>query len=163
MVAMKSADKFAEAFAAKLEALRKQRAVSDAQLAADLAALVEVSGATVRRWRKGKAKGGGLPRLDQAWALACYFGVSLDFLADESATGTGPKTTAEEYLLSRARKIGVDLTIARLVVFDLEADAISLAPGTAIRLPKHGEDVGDRKGPDPDDPAVKLDRRKRRK
>lgn len=99
----------------KIRALRDERNLSLAAVEDGLRLLgIEASYNRVRRWENG----GSMPKLDAALALAKFYHVPLDFLADDEmeTPPTEPGRSGEEKLvLKLARKAGFDATIDLLL------------------------------------------------
>ena len=76
------------ALSEKLYALRKERGLSQEQLAEGL----KVSRQAISKWESGQS----LPESDKLLALSEYFGVSLDYLLKEDRGEKGTQAPAPE-------------------------------------------------------------------
>lgn len=133
------------AFSEKLYALRKQRGLSQEELAEAL----DVSRQAISKWESGRA----LPEAGKLLSVSEYFGVSLDELMKEDAhtpqealREEGHKEPAAEKNAPRKRTLGLILCIGGAVCMILlgllsllfPASSEELAASSAVRLDGRG-------------------------
>jgi transcriptional regulator with XRE-family HTH domain len=107
-------------FSEKLKALSDSRRIFQEEIAERL----DVSQSSVSSWMRGKTT----PRLPEAIGLAKLFGVSVDYLADDSQEEPVVGLSDwEVQVLKVARRLGEDETMDRLFVGRLELRSLDPA------------------------------------
>lgn len=94
--------------ASRLMACRKQKGVSKVQVAKDL----DIATSSMTYYEKGKC----LPSIDKMYAIADYFGVSMDYLCgrvDKNTQTLQTELDVAEIVLALSQFNGIDLTAIR--------------------------------------------------
>ena len=95
------------ALSEKLYALRKERGLSQEQLAEGL----KVSRQAISKWESSQS----LPESDKLLALSEYFGVSLDYLLKEDREEKGTQAPTPETTGGKRRLLGVVICIGGIL------------------------------------------------
>ncbi len=114
------------ALSEKLYALRKERGLSQEQLAEGL----KVSRQAISKWESGQS----LPESDKLLALSEYFGVSLDYLLKEDREEKGTQAPAPETAGGKKGLLGLVICIGGILCLILWGLLSILLPSSAQQL-----------------------------
>ena len=114
------------ALSEKLYALRKERGLSQEQLAEGL----KVSRQAISKWESGQS----LPESDKLLALSEYFGVSLDYLLKEDREEKGTQAPAPETAGGEKGLLGLVICIGGILCLILWGLLSILLPSSAPQL-----------------------------